>query len=139
MTTSPLAAVPVSPLKIAAYSAYLAAWVVFAIAAVVGALPRRRLARGSKRHLMKPGPLKEGTTLCGCVVTGGYGWLRISALEGDECEECAALSFQAPSQASNMSSGGAGEEEESGPRISTTRRLSNIRIRSFNSHYLGSV
>lgn len=42
MTTSPLAAVPVSPLKIAAYSAYLAAWVVFAIASVVGALPRRR-------------------------------------------------------------------------------------------------
>jgi len=73
------------------------------------------LARGSKRHLMKPGQLEGGTTLCGCVVTGGYGWLRISALEGDECEECAALSFQAPSQASNLSSGGVGEEDGAEP------------------------
>ena len=66
------------------------------------------LARGSKRHLMKPGQLEGGTTLCGSVVTGGYGWLRISALEG---EECAAVSFQAPSRASIRSSGGVGEED----------------------------
>ena len=63
-----------------------------------------KLMRGSKRHLMKPGQLGEGATLCGSVVTGGRGWLRISALEGDECEGCAALSFQAPSQASDGSS-----------------------------------
>jgi hypothetical protein len=97
------------------------------------------LARGSKRHLMKPGQLKEGATLCGSVVTGGYGWLRISALEGDECEECAALSFQAPSQASNTDSGGAGEENGKPARISIAGRLSSIRIGSFNSHYLGPV
>jgi protein-S-isoprenylcysteine O-methyltransferase Ste14 len=42
VTPSPLAAVQLLPLKIAAYCAYLAAWLVFAIAAVLGALPQRR-------------------------------------------------------------------------------------------------
>ena len=65
------------------------------------------VARGSKRHLMKPDQLTEGTTLCGCIVTDGHALLRISRLEGDECEECAALSFQAPSQAPD---GGCGRD-----------------------------
>lgn len=53
------------------------------------------LAQGSKRHLMKADQLQQETTLCGCVVTHVLAWRRISALEGDECEKCAALTFWA--------------------------------------------
>lgn len=62
------------------------------------------VTHGSKRHLMKPDQLEAGTTLCGCLVTDGHAWRRISALDGDECERCAALSFWAPAQAAEDSS-----------------------------------
>ena len=42
MTPSPQSVQQLSPLKIAAYCVYLTAWLVFAIAAIAGALPRRR-------------------------------------------------------------------------------------------------
>jgi hypothetical protein len=51
------------------------------------------VAHGSKRHLMKPDQLEQGTTLCGCVVTHMLGWQFVSALEGDECEKCVELAF----------------------------------------------
>jgi len=56
------------------------------------------VAHGVKRHLMKPDKLEERTTLCGSVVTGRHGWRLISALEGDECEKCADVSFWASSR-----------------------------------------
>jgi hypothetical protein len=59
------------------------------------------LTPGSRRHLMKPDQADAGTTLCGCLVTGGLGWRRISALEGDECEKCAQLSFWSSAAASS--------------------------------------
>jgi hypothetical protein len=62
------------------------------------------IGHGSKRHLVKPDQLKEATTVCGCVVTDGHWWRRISALEGDECERCAALSFLTPTQTVDESS-----------------------------------
>jgi len=55
------------------------------------------MARGSKPHLMKPDQQGDGATLCGCLVTHVLGWRRISALEGDECEKCAELAFDASS------------------------------------------
>jgi len=57
------------------------------------------LNQGSKRHLIKPDQLQQEITLCGCAVTGVVGWRRISALEGDECEKCASLSFWGSSAA----------------------------------------
>jgi len=57
------------------------------------------LTQGSKPHLMKPDQLQQETTLCGCSVTGRAGWRQISALEGDECEKCAELSFWASAAA----------------------------------------
>ena len=59
------------------------------------------LEPASRRHLMKPDQAEAGTTLCGCLVTGGVGWRRISALEGDECEKCAQLSFWSSSAPSS--------------------------------------
>lgn len=53
------------------------------------------VAQGAKRHLMKPDRLEQGITLCGCVITRVLGWRRIYALEGDECEKCAEVSFGA--------------------------------------------
>jgi hypothetical protein len=59
-------------------------------------------AHGYKPHLMSPDQLENGATLCGCVVTQAPGWRRISSLEGDECEKCAEVAFDA-------SRGGEGE------------------------------
>jgi hypothetical protein len=35
----------------------------------------------------------ESKTLCGSTVTQNHSWKRISALEGDECPQCAELAF----------------------------------------------
>jgi hypothetical protein len=54
------------------------------------------LANGLKKHLVSPDQAHDGTTtLCGCTVARLVRWKSIAALEGDECEKCANLSFRA--------------------------------------------
>ena len=49
---------------------------------------------GAKKHLVSAEQeLEEVTTLCGCTVTHLSSWKAVTALEGDECEKCAAVSF----------------------------------------------
>jgi hypothetical protein len=48
----------------------------------------------AKRHLILPGQELDGvTTLCGSTITRAHNWSLITALTGDECDKCAALSF----------------------------------------------
>jgi hypothetical protein len=48
----------------------------------------------AKRHLVLPEQSPGGfATLCGCTVTRAGNWRLIAALEGDECQRCADLSF----------------------------------------------
>ena len=48
----------------------------------------------AKRHLVLPVQNPGGfDTLCGCTITRAGNWRVITALEGDECEKCAGLSF----------------------------------------------
>ena len=52
------------------------------------------ISDGAKRHLILPGQELDGvTTLCGSTITRAHSWSLISALTGDECDKCAALSF----------------------------------------------
>jgi len=52
------------------------------------------ISRGVKHHLSAAYESSgESTTLCGCIVTRPHSWKRIGTLEGDECEQCAALAF----------------------------------------------
>jgi len=51
-------------------------------------------AEGAKKHLIAADRgLEENTTLCGCTVTRPGGLKAVAALEGDECEKCASVSF----------------------------------------------
>ena len=59
---------------------------------------KKLLTSGVKKHLVPCDEAIDGaTTLCGCTVTRVDRWKRIAALEGDECEKCADLTFCAPS------------------------------------------
>jgi hypothetical protein len=52
------------------------------------------ISEDAKKHLVPAVQgLEEITTLCGCTVTRSVGWKAVTALEGDECEKCAAVSF----------------------------------------------
>lgn len=54
----------------------------------------KMISEDSKKHLISAEQgLEEVTTLCGCTVTRSCGWKAVTALEGDECEKCAAVSF----------------------------------------------
>ena len=54
----------------------------------------KMISEDAKKHLVAAVQgLEEITTLCGCTVTRSVGWKAITALEGDECEKCAAVSF----------------------------------------------
>jgi hypothetical protein len=56
----------------------------------------KMVAEGGKKHLIPAVQgLDEITTLCGCTVTRRVGWKAVTALEGDECAKCAAISFSA--------------------------------------------
>ena len=72
MTPSSQGVLQLSPLKIAAYCVYLVAWLVFAVAAAIGALPRRRQARMTEITA----PLVVGTLLQALAlfaITGSMG------------------------------------------------------------------
>lgn len=59
-----------------------------------------------KRHLVLPGQDPGGVaTLCGCTVTRARNWRAITALEGDECEKCADLSFSLTRLRSSLETG----------------------------------
>jgi protein-S-isoprenylcysteine O-methyltransferase Ste14 len=84
MTSTPLAAVQLSPLKIAAYFVYLAAWLVFAIAAVVGALPRRRGQASAMTAITAPlltGTLLQALAVFAITKSMGSGPLRPRTFE----------------------------------------------------------
>ena len=52
------------------------------------------ISERAKRHLVLPAQDPGGfETLCGCTITRAGNWRVITALEGDECEKCADLSF----------------------------------------------
>ena len=52
------------------------------------------ISERAKRHLVLPAQDPGGfDTLCGCTITRAGNWRVITALEGDECEKCANLSF----------------------------------------------
>ena len=54
----------------------------------------KMISGDAKKHLIPAVQgLEEITTLCGCTVTRHVDWKAIAALEGDECEKCAAVSF----------------------------------------------
>jgi hypothetical protein len=54
----------------------------------------KMISEDAKKHLVPAVQgLEEITTLCGCIVTRRVGWKAVTALEGDECEKCAAVSF----------------------------------------------
>jgi len=72
VTPSSQGVLQLSPLKIAAYCVYLVAWLVFAVAAAIGALPRRRQARMTEITA----PLVVGTLLQALAlfaITGSMG------------------------------------------------------------------
>jgi len=54
----------------------------------------KMVTEGARKHLI---PADQGlagvSTLCGCTVTRPARWRAVMALEGDECEKCAAVSF----------------------------------------------
>jgi hypothetical protein len=54
----------------------------------------KMVSEGARKHLI---PADQGlagvSTLCGCTVTRPARWRAVMALEGDECEKCAAVSF----------------------------------------------
>jgi|GEM_PF-4663948 len=53
------------------------------------------ITKGTKHHLSESyQSSSDSLTLCGCVVTRPQSWKHISTLEGDECEQCAALAFR---------------------------------------------
>jgi hypothetical protein len=52
------------------------------------------VSEGVTHHLcLIDGSSIEAKTLCGRTVTQNHSWKRISALEGDECPQCAELAF----------------------------------------------
>jgi hypothetical protein len=52
------------------------------------------LSASAKKHLIAADqPFEEVTTLCGCTVTRPGSVIAVTALEGDECEKCASVSF----------------------------------------------
>jgi hypothetical protein len=54
----------------------------------------KMICEGAKRHLIPTDQGLEGvSTLCGCTITRPARWRAVAALEGDECEKCAAVSF----------------------------------------------
>jgi hypothetical protein len=54
----------------------------------------KMLSAGAKKHLIAVDQrLDEVTTLCGCTVTRRGNCKAVTALEGDECEKCASVSF----------------------------------------------
>ena len=54
----------------------------------------KMISEDAKKHLVPAVQgLEEITTLCGCTVTRRVGWKAVTALEGDECEKCASVSF----------------------------------------------
>jgi hypothetical protein len=54
----------------------------------------KMISEGAKKHLVAADRgLAEVTTLCGCTVTRPGTLKAVTALEGDECEKCAAISF----------------------------------------------
>ena len=56
----------------------------------------KMISADAKKHLVPAVQgLEEITTLCGCTVTRSVSWKAVTALEGDECEKCAAVSFSA--------------------------------------------
>jgi protein-S-isoprenylcysteine O-methyltransferase Ste14 len=72
------------PLKIAAYCVYLVAWVVFAIAALAGALPRRRGQASATRTITGPaliGTLLQVLAAIAVSMSMGSGPLRPRAYE----------------------------------------------------------
>jgi hypothetical protein len=54
----------------------------------------KMISESARKHLIPTGQGYEGvSTLCGCTVTRPARWRAVTALEGDECEKCAAVSF----------------------------------------------
>jgi hypothetical protein len=54
----------------------------------------KMISEGARKHLIPTDQGHEGvSTLCGCTITRPARWTAVSALEGDECEKCAAVSF----------------------------------------------
>jgi hypothetical protein len=54
----------------------------------------KMISEGARKHLIPTGQGHEGvSTLCGCTITRPARWRAVIALEGDECEKCAAVSF----------------------------------------------
>jgi hypothetical protein len=54
----------------------------------------KMVTEGARKHLIPAGQGLAGvSTLCGCTVTRPARWRAVMALEGDECEKCAAVSF----------------------------------------------
>jgi len=54
----------------------------------------KMLSAGVKKHLIAEDQrFDEVTTLCGCTVTRPGSCKVVTALEGDECEKCASVSF----------------------------------------------
>ena len=54
----------------------------------------KMISADAKKHLVPAVQgLEEITTLCGCTVTRSVSWKAVTALEGDECEKCASVSF----------------------------------------------
>ena len=61
------------------------------------------LADGRRKHLAVAESLADGaTTLCGGTLTRVRGWQRLTHLEGDECERCAARAFAFTAQPEDL-------------------------------------
>jgi hypothetical protein len=54
----------------------------------------KMISEGARKHLIAADQqLDEVVTLCGCTVTRAGSCKAVTALEGDECEKCASVSF----------------------------------------------
>ena len=54
----------------------------------------KMISEGARKHLIAADQrLDEVVTLCGCTVTRPGSCKAVTALEGDECEKCASVSF----------------------------------------------
>jgi hypothetical protein len=54
----------------------------------------KMISEGTRKHLIAADQrLDEVVTLCGCTVTRPGNCKAVTALEGDECEKCASVSF----------------------------------------------